>query len=485
MGVALLVMFPVLYTDTTDAWRLTNKKDRLSIVLAGVKTELYIAMIATFLYSLTPSGIFQQMLFIIATTSWVSSIIMNISPFLRFDGYYALSDISDTKNLQPRSFAMAKWFIRREIIGIIEPRPEMVSRARESFFIIYAMATWVYRFFLFLGIAVMVYYFAFKLLGIVLFAVEIVWFILLPISKEIKVWYRYKKEININKYTVRTLSILVLLVVLFVWPWQKSITLDAIVESKEYTQLYAPKSAKIDKIYIKDKDIVKKGDTLIALSSKKLDSQIESLTLQTKLIKAQLKKIATEKELLNMKIVLQERLNKKYVALFSLQEAKENMIIKAPFDGVVSLKNIKNSMYISSDDVLVSIYNPNRLSVTAFCNSNQKDKIAIGDEAKVFFVNTILEPLEIRVDSISDISIATLEYLELSSQLGGDIETKIVDKNHITKEAYFKISSSITTAYYPMHYRTKAKMAIVVEDDSLASKFFTKAISVVIRESGF
>jgi putative peptide zinc metalloprotease protein len=34
---------------------------------------------------------------------------------------------------------------------------------------------------LFLGIALLIYYFAFKLLGIALFAVEIIWFVLLPV----------------------------------------------------------------------------------------------------------------------------------------------------------------------------------------------------------------------------------------------------------------------------------------------------------------
>ena len=43
--------------------------------------------------------------------------------------------------------------------------------------IAFAWATWVYRLVLFLGIAVLVYVFFFKVLGLLLFAVEIAWFI--------------------------------------------------------------------------------------------------------------------------------------------------------------------------------------------------------------------------------------------------------------------------------------------------------------------
>ena len=174
MGVAFLVLFPVLYTDTTDSWRLKSKYQRLQIVLAGMKVELYLALIATFLWSFAPDGILKSILFIIATTSWISSLLINISPFLRFDGYYALSDITDSKNLQPRSFAMAKWFIRKNILGLDEIKPEILSKQKENFFITYAILTWIYRLFLFLGIAFLVYYFAFKVLGIILFLVEII-----------------------------------------------------------------------------------------------------------------------------------------------------------------------------------------------------------------------------------------------------------------------------------------------------------------------
>lgn len=162
MGVAFLVLFPVLYTDTTSAWKLKSKHQRLQIVLAGMKVEIYLALIATFFWSFAPIGILKSVLFIIATTSWISSLLINISPFLRFDGYYALSDITNSKNLQPRSFAITRWFLRTKILGVDEEKPEILSKKRENFFIIYAIGTWIYRFFLFLGIAVLVYYYAFN-----------------------------------------------------------------------------------------------------------------------------------------------------------------------------------------------------------------------------------------------------------------------------------------------------------------------------------
>ena len=45
MGVALMVFWPVLYTDTTDSWRLQDKRQRALISVSGILAELLIASI--------------------------------------------------------------------------------------------------------------------------------------------------------------------------------------------------------------------------------------------------------------------------------------------------------------------------------------------------------------------------------------------------------------------------------------------------------
>ena len=45
IGIAFLVFFPFLYTDTTDAWRLRNHKERLLINFGGILTELHLALL--------------------------------------------------------------------------------------------------------------------------------------------------------------------------------------------------------------------------------------------------------------------------------------------------------------------------------------------------------------------------------------------------------------------------------------------------------
>ena len=92
MGIAFLVLWPVLYTDTSDAWKLPNRRQRLSIAAAGMLAEIGLAGIATLLWSFLPDGPIRSALFMVATTTWIITLLINSNPFLRFDVYFFLSD---------------------------------------------------------------------------------------------------------------------------------------------------------------------------------------------------------------------------------------------------------------------------------------------------------------------------------------------------------------------------------------------------------
>ena len=117
MGVGFLIMVPVLYTDTTDSWKLTSRWQRAAIAAAGTVVELGIAVLATFAWHLCPEGVTKSVLFVLATTSWIMGLFINLNPLLRFDGYYVLSDWLGVPNLQSRAFAFGQWKLREWLFG--------------------------------------------------------------------------------------------------------------------------------------------------------------------------------------------------------------------------------------------------------------------------------------------------------------------------------------------------------------------------------
>lgn len=487
MGVAFLVLFPVLYTDTTDSWKLKSKHKRLMIVLAGVKVELYLAMIATFLWSFTPDGIINSILFMIATTSWITSILLNISPFMRFDGYYALSDWSASENLQPRSFAMAKWYIRGLVLGLREEAPEYLSRKKRNFFIIYAILTAIYRFFLFLGIAVLVYYFAFKVLGIILFLVEIIWFILLPIYKELKIWWNKKEKVTLNKNNKISIAVLLMMSFIFFVPWNTKINLPAILQVANYTDIYASKESQIVFINFKSGDRVNKGDVLLLLESPNLSLSIEKCKQEIETIRLELKKQAGSKEILAKIFLLEENLIRKKKELEGFISVNAKLTLVAPFDGYIYFNDIYGvNQWVNPKEPILSIYDPNDLKIRAFCPEGRIRDIDINSAS--YFISNLgeVDTIDVDINSISEISTPYLRYPELSSEYGGDIATRNdFNKRMYSEEAYYQINAAVLNSNRVFKIRTKGTLVVSGVRRSIAKMFFLKFVSVLIRESGF
>ena len=86
----------------------------------------------------------------------------------------------------------------------------------------------LYRLIVFFGIALIVYHTFFKALGILLFSVEVSVFILLPIMKELRNWFESVKEKGFTRRGRMTAGGLVLLFLLFLIPWNTSVTAPAI-----------------------------------------------------------------------------------------------------------------------------------------------------------------------------------------------------------------------------------------------------------------
>jgi len=219
MGVAFMVLWPMAYTDTNEAWRLTDARQRLQVSVAGIATELIVAVWATVAWSLLPDGPARSAAFVLATTSWVTTLVINASPFMRFDGYFILSDLLDLPNLHERSFALARWKLREWLFALGEDPPEPLPTRRRRWMIAFAWCTWVYRLVLFIGIALLVYHLFFKALGVFLFAVEIAWFILRPLRMELASWGQRRRAILQRGRTGLSLLVALALLGLAFVPW--------------------------------------------------------------------------------------------------------------------------------------------------------------------------------------------------------------------------------------------------------------------------
>lgn len=103
MGAGIYLVWPVFYTDVTDAYRL-DRRGRLRVDLGGIYFNLVFVLSVGGLYLLT-GHVFFLVFILLAHVETLRQFL----PFVRLDGYYIVSDLAGVPNL----FAYLKPAVRR------------------------------------------------------------------------------------------------------------------------------------------------------------------------------------------------------------------------------------------------------------------------------------------------------------------------------------------------------------------------------------
>ena len=117
IGVTLLYFVPTLYCDATDACTLRDKWQRAAVGLAGVYVELSVAALAALVWSSTNYGWLNQVCVFVVLSGSLSTVLFNANPFLKYDGYYVLTDVLELPNLRERAERLASASILRLCFG--------------------------------------------------------------------------------------------------------------------------------------------------------------------------------------------------------------------------------------------------------------------------------------------------------------------------------------------------------------------------------
>ncbi|MFM8274991.1 MAG: site-2 protease family protein [Gemmata sp.] len=146
MGVLLMCLSPALYANVTDAWTLADKWKRIIISFAGIYVELVIASIATFVWWYTPAyPTANNIALCIMVLCSVSTVMFNANPLMRFDGYYILADWLEVPNLREKANRFLNNLFLSKCLGVETPPEAYMAPGRKWLFVLYAVASWVYR----------------------------------------------------------------------------------------------------------------------------------------------------------------------------------------------------------------------------------------------------------------------------------------------------------------------------------------------------
>lgn len=500
MGVAFLVLWPVLYTDTTHAYRLVSRRQRLRVAAGGIMVELTIAALATLAWALLPDGALRTGAQAAATITWIGTLAINLNPFMRFDGYYLLADALGIANLQDRAFAQAKWWLRERLFGLGEAPPEPFAPRLRRFLVAYAVATWLYRLLLFLGIALLVYGLVFKLLGIVLMLVELVWFVAMPICREIRAWWSRRHAVRLNRNTAITLVLAAGLVAAAAWPWSWPVAAPAVVLPAGAAAIHAPVPARLAALHVADGAPVAAGALLLSLDLPDLDFQVvraERRILALDDLIGSEAAVTTGTERVG---VLREELAATRTQLRGLLALREDLILRAPMAGrIVDLAEpLVTGQWLQPGLLLGRVVAAGPPRVVAYVAADDLARIRAGARARFLGDDPAAAALPLVVRQVDGAAVSALDQPMLAASHGGPIPvaTEAVGASgHAVLRplapVYRVVLAPMAADGQPAHdgpaalRSLRGRVWIDGPPVSLAERAWRTAAAVLLRESGF
>lgn len=487
MGVAFLVMFPVLYTDITDAWKLRSRRQRLMIAGAGMMVELALACFATFLWSFLPEGNLKSLAFIVATITWIMSVAINLNPLMRFDGYYLLSDALGLGNLQSRAFAFGRWRLREILFDLKSPPPEQLPGRTGLILTIYAWSVWVYRFFLFLGIALLVYAYFFKALGLFLFFVEVVWFIARPLWSELKEWFAMKSKIIRRPRTWLAAAVWAGLSALVVLPVSGRIEVPVVVEPARFERIFPPHAAKLTQIAVTAGQHVRRGDVLFRFRSRDIEHKRELAEIRKKLLEARIDRSTADRKDKALLMTLRQERHALIIEIDGYRRQMRRLVVRAPISG--KLVDLNPDLHVGRwnrvSDHLVTIAGEGRHLARGYVRERDLWRLSRGDRGKFFPDNFQIPSSSVRIRDISLSNAGKIDLLPLASVFGGPVATRLKDaKTLVPVDATYQVTLDIDASKLDNAKVIRGIANVSGRPESLAARIWRQTLRVLVRESG-
>ncbi|MBE7373370.1 site-2 protease family protein [Pseudomonas lopnurensis] len=486
MGLAFMVLFPLFYTDVSDAWRVNDRRSRLLIGAGGMLAELLLACIALLVWSLLPDGPARTAAFMLASATWITTLVVNLNPFMRFDGYFLLSDLWGMENLQGRAFALCRWRLREALFDYGEPIPEPLPPGLRRRLLCWGYASWLWRALLFLGIALAVYHLFFKLLGIALMLLELAWFIGLPIWREMREWWQRRGQAHPPRLLLSASLALALLAALAL-PWSASVDVPALLEAQRVSAVHAPLAARVRALQVSDGQSVQAGEVLLELESPDLDSRLAIVRRETEILQLQLRRQAGRSETVADVGILEQNLAQALAEYRGLAAQRERLLLRAPHAGTVRdlQADLRAGRWLSPRLPLLRVVEPG-VRLRGYLAEKDLWRIDGAAEGRFIADDPMRTAVRVRLEQVDATGAAYLQLEALASDRQGPIAVRRNEQQRAEPlQAQYGVHLQALEAQPTPAQPLRGIVQLQGRGESLLSAAWQRIAALGIRESGF
>lgn len=441
IGAMFILGTPIAYVDATASWGFSRRRERMIVGLGGMYFESFIAAIAVFVWAISEPGLIKAIAYNTLLLASVVTILFNINPLMRFDGYYLFSDLIEIPNLRSRSDAAVRELLKRRILRIeVEAPPR--SQALKLTLLTYGFAATLYKVVLTLGIATMI---AFKLLlpGLVLAGLYVgsaLW----GFIKKLYGYLLFADETQpVRGRAVGVgVGMAVILILCVLWlPVRQSISASGTVHSENETVVRVTTPGVLVAAPRETGDLLEEGTPLARLENLDIDAEIaeahsalEATQLRREALIAQNVALARVEE--QRALPLREELDRR-------REQAEELVITASIEGRVlhSVGRKDLGRFLNTGEVIATVGSGTpEVRILMDEQSLSLCDVGVGSEVEFRPKSMPHTSLVGTVRRISPAGAHELEQQALTHAGGGDI---VVDARGRAERAHFMVTISL------------------------------------------
>ncbi|MBB5212679.1 biotin/lipoyl-binding protein [Microbulbifer hydrolyticus] len=519
VGVGLIALMPIMFSEITDAWRLPRKA-RLHISAAGVTFEMTFGVVAALTWCLLDDGPLRALMFYLFTASLITTLMINANPLMKFDGYYLLSDYTREKNLQQT----ANTTLRHWLWSLLLRSHKLSGGRRQNLLVLFGLASLIYRLMVFTLISYAAYQLLFKAAGAVIFLLCIGLLLVIPSYREISSFLAHLREQKQLRFgdtnpsaekastmnespgrgpllherafqwlhmfrpgVLLTLGILLaVLVIPLPWPVQ----IPAATHFAQEQKAMAPAGATLQSLMVQRGDPVSAGQIIAQFHNDELEYRITRTRAELALLKRRQNSdgFAESLDALNG-VYLQDLLSKQQL-LRTLETEQQQLQVKAKVAGTVdwTLPGLHPNQFLDLNQPFVTIAARDSICGRAYAETQQAARLQSSEANHVhrghLFIRGQWQPVPVTVRAIEEIASRRIQDPALASAFGGPLQT-VPEENRRSAEALHLITFDFTAeTEKPVAAQRTGHLVLLGEPVSLAQLLTQRIAGVLIRESG-
>ena len=446
LGVMLLVFTPVPYCEASAAWAFRDKWQRVLVGAAGMMVEVALASLALLVWVNAEPGLVRTAAYNTIFLAGASTVLFNLNPLLRFDGYYMLMDWLEIPNLRARATAYVRYLFERHLFGAREvSRPDATAGER-AWFIGYGVASTVYR--LMVTVAILLFLGELSpLLGILFAVMTAIGMLAVPLVKGLSYLFTSPSIMSVRwrAFTVTGALLALLLYGLSLMPVPFHTMTEGVVWAPDESVVRAGTDGFLRQVVAQPDSLVQPGDVLFIAEHPRIQTEARVLAARAKELQA---RYAEQRPVDLVKAaIIEEELAYVRDQLARVQRRLDDLVVRSRVAGQFVLPAPRDlpGRFVKQGEVLAHVVDRRRLTVRTVVPQTDIDLVRTQDAGvEVRLAERVQDRYPAGVARLVPSAMAELPHAALGSEGGGIVPVDPTDAEGVrTVQRVFQVDLSV------------------------------------------